>query len=86
MIQTFGFDEALRLLKRGYRVARLAYGGQAFLEIFDNQIVEDNSREGSSGRDPTRRRADHLRLDRHGITSESILAEDWHLVDREGGT
>lgn len=76
MIQTFGFDEALRLLKRGYRVARLEYGGLRILEIVDNQIiVEDNPREGSSGRAPT-----------HGITSESILAEDWHLVDREGGT
>jgi hypothetical protein len=66
VIQTFDFSEALRLMKRGYRMSRVVWNWTHYVAISDAQIFT------AAGDIPNFDTAD-------------LLAEDWHLVDAEGG-
>jgi hypothetical protein len=67
VIKTFDFSEALRLMKRGYRVTRTVCPDDVFLELRGTEIWTDRNTVVEDA------------------TVEAILAEDWHLVDAEGG-
>jgi hypothetical protein len=68
VIQTFDFSEALRLMKRGYRVKRVAwcYTGNWLGVVSGRLAWQGMSCIGQ-------------------FSEDAILAEDWHLVDAEGG-
>lgn len=67
MIQTFGFEEALRLLKRGYKLRRASWPVGESVVLRDLQWLARASR---------RLIDDHLLAD---LPSE-LLAEDWCLA------
>jgi hypothetical protein len=68
VIQTFDFSEALRLMKRGYRVRRAAWCSTAnWLGVVSGHLAW----QGMSCIEQ--------------LSEDAILAEDWHLVDAEGG-
>jgi hypothetical protein len=67
MTQTFGFEEALRLMKRGYRVKRVDWLYSLTLDGGLHTVSERGTRL------------------RWNPKRDAILAEDWHLVDAEGG-
>jgi hypothetical protein len=67
MIQTFGFEEALRLLKRGYRARRAVWSELDFIE-FDEGFLKRHCAVGRS----------RIQF----FTTPAVLAEDWHLVDK----
>jgi hypothetical protein len=69
VIQTFDFSEALRLMKRGYRVQRVDWVEQRQL-LIDHVGARIVCRCCPGPWEPGR---------------DDILAEDWHLVDAEGG-